>query len=250
MFGVKYENKIIIEEGSNEELKKKGFKKITNYIDSAERAGKMLEYKAFRNEFNHLTDYSTERAKFLENYLWGESEDYVPGEIIKQRIARFEIFKKYDIDPFYHEKCRKALEELEDLDSPVAFELEKEAYALLPNYEKGIVNKIKCVLSIKEFSITEYDKEANYIAIYPSDITEDAVNKAIKYKFESLGKIDYKQIIIIPKEQYDLVLKPQMDILSKYNQSLAEPEECQSEAYQQGELDDMMYACNIGEYEE
>ncbi len=37
---------------------------------------------------------------------------------------------------------------------------------------------------------------------------------------------------------------------SIYNQSLAESEECQSETYQQGELDDMMYACNIGEYEE
>jgi hypothetical protein len=88
------------------------------------------------------------------------------------------------------------------------------------------MNKIKCVLSIKEFSITEYDKEANYIAIYPSDIAEDAVDKAIKYKYESLGEIDCKQIIIIPKEQYDLVLKPQMDILSKYNQSLTEERFC------------------------
>lgn len=111
------------------------------------------------------------------------------------------------------------------------------------------MSKIKCVLSIKEFSITEYDKKVNYIAIYPSDIAEDTVDKAIKYKFESLDEIDYKEIIIILKEQYDLVLKPQMDILSKYNQSLAESEECKSEAYQQGELDDRMYACNIGEYE-
>ena len=86
------------------------------------------------------------------------------------------------------------------------------------------MSKIKCVLSIKEFSVTEYDKKTNYIAIYPSDIAEDAVDKAIKYKFESLSEIDYKQIIIIPKEQYDLVLKPQMDILSKYNQSLAKYE--------------------------
>lgn len=83
------------------------------------------------------------------------------------------------------------------------------------------MNKIKCILSIKEFSITEYNKETNYIAIYPSDIAEDIVDKAIKYKFESLSEIDYKQIIIIPKEQYDAVLKPQMDILSKYNQSLS-----------------------------
>ena len=81
------------------------------------------------------------------------------------------------------------------------------------------MNKIKCVLSIKEISVTEYGKEVNYIAIFPSDIAEDAVDKAIKYKFEALGKIDYKQIIIIPKEQYDFVLKPQMDILSKYNQN-------------------------------
>ena len=83
------------------------------------------------------------------------------------------------------------------------------------------ISKIKCILSIKEFSITEHDKEANYVAIYPSDIAEDVVDRAIKYKFESLGDIDYKHIIIIPKEQYDLVLKPQMDILSEYNQSLA-----------------------------
>lgn len=82
------------------------------------------------------------------------------------------------------------------------------------------MNKIKCILSIKNFSITEYDKETNYIAIYPSNIAEDVVDRAIKYKFESLGEIDYKQIIIIPKEQYDFVLKPQMDILSKYNESL------------------------------
>ena len=82
------------------------------------------------------------------------------------------------------------------------------------------MNKIKCVLSIKKFSVTEYDKTTNYIAIYPSDIAEDIVDKAIKYKFESLGEINYKQIIIIPQEQYDFVLKPQMDILSKYNQSL------------------------------
>lgn len=94
------------------------------------------------------------------------------------------------------------------------------------------MSKIKCVLSIKEFSITEYDKKTNYIAIYPSNIAEDAVNKAIIYKFESIDEIDYKQIIIIPKEQYDLVLKPQMDILSKYNQSLAESKECQSGTYQ------------------
>lgn len=87
------------------------------------------------------------------------------------------------------------------------------------------MNKIKCVLSIKEFSVTEYDKRADYIAIFPSDISEDIVNKAIKYKFESLGEIDYKQMIIIPKAQYDLVLKPQMDVLSKYNQSLVGSEE-------------------------
>ena len=88
------------------------------------------------------------------------------------------------------------------------------------------MNKIKCVLSIKKFSVIERNKKANYIAIYPSDIAEDIVDKAIKHKFQSLGEIDYRQIIIIPKEQYDLVLKPQMDILSKYNQSLAESEEC------------------------
>ena len=81
------------------------------------------------------------------------------------------------------------------------------------------MNKIKCVLSIKEVSVTEYGKEVTYIAIFPSDIAEEVVDKAIKYKFESLGNIDYKQIIIIPKEQYDFVLKPQMDILSKYNQN-------------------------------
>lgn len=101
------------------------------------------------------------------------------------------------------------------------------------------MNKIKCVLSIKEFSVTECDEKADYIAIYPSDISEDVVDKAIKYKFESLGEIDYKPIIIMSKTQYDLVLKPQMDILSKNNQSLAESEECKSDTYQQGELDDM-----------
>lgn len=88
------------------------------------------------------------------------------------------------------------------------------------------MNKIKCVLSIKEFSITEDNKDANCIAIYPSDIAEDEVDKAIKHKYESLGEIDYKQIIIISKEQYDLVLKPQMDILSKYNQSFTEERFC------------------------
>lgn len=82
------------------------------------------------------------------------------------------------------------------------------------------MNKIKCVLSIKEFSVVEHNKEVNYIAIYPSDISEDVVNKAIKYKFRSLGEVDYKQIIIVLKEQYDFVLRPQMDILSEYNQSL------------------------------
>jgi hypothetical protein len=46
------------------------------------------------------------------------------------------------------------------------------------------MNKIKCVLSIKEFSITEYNKNTNYIAIYPSDIVEDVVDKAIKYKID------------------------------------------------------------------
>ena len=84
------------------------------------------------------------------------------------------------------------------------------------------MSKIKCILSVKEFSITEYDKETDYIAIYPSDIAEDVVDKAIRYKFESLGEIDYRQIIIIPKEQYDAVLKPQMDILSEYNRSFAD----------------------------
>lgn len=84
------------------------------------------------------------------------------------------------------------------------------------------MSKIKCVLSVKEFSITEYDKKTDYIAIYPSDIAEDVVDKAIRYKFESLCEIDYRQIIIILKEQYDAVLKPQMDILSEYNQSFAD----------------------------
>lgn len=82
-------------------------------------------------------------------------------------------------------------------------------------------DKIKCVLSIKEFSITKHDEKANYVAIYPSNVAEDVVDRSIKYKFESLCDIDYKHIIIIPKEQYDLVLKPLMDILSEYNQSLA-----------------------------
>lgn len=91
------------------------------------------------------------------------------------------------------------------------------------------MSKVKCVLSIKEFSITEDDKKADYIVVYPSDIAEDVVDKALKHKFEALGEIDDKQIIILPKEQYDLVLKPQMNILSKYNQSLVESEECQSE---------------------
>lgn len=77
------------------------------------------------------------------------------------------------------------------------------------------MDKIKCVLLIKEFSVTINDKKVDYIAIYPSDVAEDAVNKAIKYKFASLSEIEYKRIIIIPKEQYDLVLKPQMDILRK-----------------------------------
>ena len=101
------------------------------------------------------------------------------------------------------------------------------------------MNKIKCVLSIKEFSVTECDKKVDYIAVYPSDVAEDVVDKAIKYKFESLGEIDYKPILIMPKTQYDLILKPQMDILSIYNQSLAESEECKSDTYQQDELDDM-----------
>ncbi len=112
------------------------------------------------------------------------------------------------------------------------------------------MDKIQCILSIKEFSVTENDKKVDYVAIFPSDIPEDKIDEAIKYKFESLSKIDYKQIIIVLKEQYDAVLGPQMDILSKYNQTLTERNECQSEDYEQGELDDMMYACNIGEYEE
>ena len=98
------------------------------------------------------------------------------------------------------------------------------------------MNKIKCILSIKEFSVTEDDREFSYIAIYPSDLAEEAVDKAIRYKFESFGNIDYKQIIIVSIEQYDLVLKPQMDILSEYNKSLSELEECRTDTYQQGEI--------------
>lgn len=84
------------------------------------------------------------------------------------------------------------------------------------------MDKIQCILSIKEFSVTEYDKEISYIAISPTDISEDKVDEAIKHKFESLGKVEHKQVIIIPKEQYDTVLKPQMNILSKYNNKLME----------------------------
>ena len=84
------------------------------------------------------------------------------------------------------------------------------------------MNKIQCVLSIKEFSLTDNGKQYDYIAIFPSDVAENKVDEAIKRKFESLCEIDYKQIIIIPKEQYETVLKPQMDILSKYNRSLEE----------------------------
>lgn len=96
------------------------------------------------------------------------------------------------------------------------------------------MNKIQCVLSIKEFSVTECGKQVDYIAIFPTDIPENEVDDAIKYKIESIGEIDYKQIIIVLKEQYDTVLKPQMDILSKFNQSIEEYDECQSEKYRQG----------------
>jgi hypothetical protein len=44
------------------------------------------------------------------------------------------------------------------------------------------MDKIKCILSIKEFSVTEDDRELSYMAIYPSDLAEEAVDKAIKYK--------------------------------------------------------------------
>lgn len=84
------------------------------------------------------------------------------------------------------------------------------------------MNKIPCILSIKEFTVSEYGNKVDYIAIYPKDISEDMVNYAIKKKFvKYLGETDYKQVIIIPKEQYDTVLKPQMDILSRFNQYLS-----------------------------
>lgn len=58
--------------------------------------------------------------------------------------------------------------------------------------------KIKCVLSIKEFSITKHDKETNYIAIYPSDVAEDIVDRAIKeIRLEdSEGKFDLARSIV------------------------------------------------------
>ncbi len=82
------------------------------------------------------------------------------------------------------------------------------------------MNKIKCVLNIKEFSVTDYGKTTDYVAIFPSGIPEDVVNDAIKYKYESLTEVEYKQIIIVTKEQYDTVLKPQMDILTEYNKAI------------------------------
>lgn len=99
--------------------------------------------------------------------------------------------------------------------------------------------KIPCILSIKEFTITENNKETQYMAIYPSDIPESKVDEAIKQKFDSLFDINYIQIIIVLKEQYDAVLKPQMDILSKYNQSLEERDECQSGDHPQDEREDL-----------
>lgn len=52
------------------------------------------------------------------------------------------------------------------------------------------MNKIQCVLSIKEFSVTECGKQVDYIAIFPTDIPESEVDDAIQYKFKSIGEID------------------------------------------------------------
>ena len=38
------------------------------------------EYVFLRAEWNHLTDYNSERAKFLEKRLWGDDINYKEGE--------------------------------------------------------------------------------------------------------------------------------------------------------------------------
>lgn len=67
---------------------------------------------------------------------------------------------------------------------------------VLRNYRKHIAR-------LKEIGISKY-----------------VVNDAIKRKFKSLTEVEYKQIIIVTKEQYNTVLKPQMDILAEYNEAI------------------------------
>lgn len=95
----------------------------------------------------------------------------------------------------------------------------------LPPMPGLAAEKIECVLSIKEFSVVEHEKESEYVAIFPSDTPEEKIDKAIYYQRDSLNIPLFKGLVIVPKEQYDTVFQPQMDILSEYNKRIRAHEE-------------------------
>ena len=89
------------------------------------------------------------------------------------------------------------------------------------------MDKIPCVIHLKEFTVTEDEKDIEYIAVYPSTVDEKDVDEAIhhkfKYNFDGHG-IEFKRIVVMLKEQYEAVFKPQFSIIAKYNQNIEEAE--------------------------
>lgn len=90
LYGAKIEDdKILIEEGLKEELRKKGYDRLFETYSKANASAHNLECRLLRYEFNSMStkELDSERAKDLEKRLWGNMQDieYVPGANIEQR---------------------------------------------------------------------------------------------------------------------------------------------------------------------
>jgi len=91
-FGVTFEQDVVkIIEDTEEKLLAAGFQ-IADSLQDAQKMGSDLEYRTLRKEFlaMNLKELDSERAKELEQRIWGshaeyDGSEYVPGEIIMRQ---------------------------------------------------------------------------------------------------------------------------------------------------------------------
>ncbi len=87
MFGVKYDNKIVIKEGTEEDLKNQGFVELFEKESEARIKGFRLRDQAIYQEFMGLSlqELDSVRAKELEQLIWKYDKSHPAGYHIAKR---------------------------------------------------------------------------------------------------------------------------------------------------------------------